>query len=311
MRLSSLCSSLKRKRYARIIARTCISSNRLTPLSPTTHSSGGVLCAATPQLYLHDLLGTTQKPRSPNRLRGVGSYRGICQAKMEVRCRWRRKLGVADSGESASTLQSVVDMDKHTVFLYSPTITSIYLPPPNTNSAQLESLVRTFINPSATMTISIEQLTASLKKKTAPAHVTEVNNDPPTIFISFKPAIDSSGERQAGAGAGGRQCQSRGQCQLAVVRGVGNVLPVQQQGMDDFEDPGRELGRHYESAGRFLEGRLESELSRPEGLHSGAGRADQSRGLLQQHARGNRRLQGPAAVGGRHRNATALCQQYR
>ena len=41
MRLSSLCSSLKRKRYARIIARTCISSNRLTPLSPTTHSSGG------------------------------------------------------------------------------------------------------------------------------------------------------------------------------------------------------------------------------------------------------------------------------
>ena len=39
------------------------------------------------------------------------------------------------------------------------------------------------------MTISIERLTASLKKKTAPAHVAEVNNTPPTIFISFKPAI--------------------------------------------------------------------------------------------------------------------------
>ncbi len=87
------------------------------------------------------------------------------------------------------TLQSVVDMDKHTVFLYSPTITKVYLQPPNANSAQLESLVRTFINPSATMTISIERLTASLKKKTAPAHVAEVSNTPPTIFISFKPAM--------------------------------------------------------------------------------------------------------------------------
>ncbi|MFZ0707198.1 MAG: hypothetical protein WAM71_16485, partial [Candidatus Korobacteraceae bacterium] len=87
------------------------------------------------------------------------------------------------------TLQTVVDMDKHTVFLYSPTLTSIYLSPPNTNSAQLQSLVRTFINPSATMTISIEQLTANLNKKTVPAHVAEVNNTPPTIFISFKPAI--------------------------------------------------------------------------------------------------------------------------
>ena len=87
------------------------------------------------------------------------------------------------------TLQSVVDMDAHTVFLYSPTITSIYFPPPDTNSAQLEGLVRTFINPSATMTISVEKLTASLKKKTAPAHTAEVQNLPPTVFISFKPAI--------------------------------------------------------------------------------------------------------------------------
>ena len=87
------------------------------------------------------------------------------------------------------TLQSVVDMDTHTVFLYSPTITSINFPAPDTNSAQLEALARTFLNPSATMTISIERLTASLKKKTAPAHVAEVNNTPPTIFISFKPAI--------------------------------------------------------------------------------------------------------------------------
>jgi hypothetical protein len=97
--------------------------------------------------------------------------------------------GKEQVGVVTFTLQSVVDMDTHNVFLYSPTITNIYLPPPNTNSAELEGLVRTFLNPSATMNISIERLTASLKKKTAPAHVAEVKNDPPTIFISFKPAM--------------------------------------------------------------------------------------------------------------------------
>lgn len=97
--------------------------------------------------------------------------------------------GKESVGVVTFSLQSVVDMDQHTVFLYSPTITSITFPPPNTNSAELEGLVRTFLNPSATMNISIEQLTASLKKKTAPAHVVEVQNTPPSIFISFKPAI--------------------------------------------------------------------------------------------------------------------------
>jgi len=88
------------------------------------------------------------------------------------------------------TLQSVVDMDTHNVFLYSPTITSIYFPSKDDSSnAQLDSLVRTFLNPSATMNISIERLTASVKKKTAPAHTVEVQNTPPTIFISMKPAI--------------------------------------------------------------------------------------------------------------------------
>ena len=97
--------------------------------------------------------------------------------------------GKEEVGVVTFQLQSVVDMDSHTVFLYSPTLTSIYFPPPNTNTAQLESLVRTFLNPSATMDISVERLTASLKKKTAPAHATDVKNDPPTIFISFKPAM--------------------------------------------------------------------------------------------------------------------------
>ncbi len=52
----------------------------------------------------------------------------------------------------------------------------------------MEALVRTFLNPAASMTISLERLTASVKKP-APPPVTAVKNDPPTIFISFKPAI--------------------------------------------------------------------------------------------------------------------------
>ncbi len=87
-------------------------------------------------------------------------------------------------------VQSIVDMDTHNVFLYSPTITSIYFPGLDAGTtAQLDSLVRTSLNPSATMNISIERLTASLNKKTASPHVVEVQNTPPTIFISFKPAI--------------------------------------------------------------------------------------------------------------------------
>ncbi len=97
--------------------------------------------------------------------------------------------GKEEVGVVTFKMQSVVDMDSHTVFLYSPTINTIFFPPPNTNSAQLESLVRTFLNPSATMNISIERLTASLQKKTAPTHAAEIKNDPPTIYISFKPAM--------------------------------------------------------------------------------------------------------------------------
>ena len=85
-------------------------------------------------------------------------------------------------------LQTIVDMDSHTVTLYSPQITSIYFPGQDANNAQLESLVRTFLNPSAEMQIPLEKLAASVKKRPAP-QVAAVVNTPPTIFISFKPAI--------------------------------------------------------------------------------------------------------------------------
>ena len=52
----------------------------------------------------------------------------------------------------------------------------------------MEALVRTFLNPSATMNISLDRLAASVKKTKTPT-TTEVKNDPPTIFISMRPAI--------------------------------------------------------------------------------------------------------------------------
>jgi hypothetical protein len=55
-----------------------------------------------PPIYPHDLLGSMQKPRSENRLQPSWDYRGLSKpAKNEARCRWRRKLGAADSGERA------------------------------------------------------------------------------------------------------------------------------------------------------------------------------------------------------------------
>lgn len=88
------------------------------------------------------------------------------------------------------TLQSTVNMDTHMVYLYSPTITSVYFPSLDpTTTAEMTTLVKSFLNPSASMNISLDRLVASVKKKGTPAKVTTVVNDPPVIFISFKPAI--------------------------------------------------------------------------------------------------------------------------
>ncbi|MGB8768208.1 MAG: hypothetical protein WCC92_01230 [Candidatus Korobacteraceae bacterium] len=92
-------------------------------------------------------------------------------------------------GALTGTMQSAVNIDDHTVFLSNPQITSVVFPSLDPATAsQLEPLVRTFLNPAATMTISLDRLVASVKKTKTPP-VTSVSNDPPAIFISFKPAI--------------------------------------------------------------------------------------------------------------------------
>ena len=86
-------------------------------------------------------------------------------------------------------MQTSVDMDSHTVTLTNPQITSLYFPSLDpATTAQMDQLARSFLNPQARFTISVDQLAASVKKK-APPKTVAVKNDPPVIFISFKPAI--------------------------------------------------------------------------------------------------------------------------
>jgi hypothetical protein len=86
-------------------------------------------------------------------------------------------------------MHSTVDLDDHTVLLSDPQITSVTFPSLDPATAtKMEQLVRTFLNPAATMTISLDRLVASVKKTATPP-VADVKNDPPTIFMSIRPAI--------------------------------------------------------------------------------------------------------------------------
>ncbi|MGA9568364.1 MAG: hypothetical protein WBS19_22780 [Candidatus Korobacteraceae bacterium] len=97
--------------------------------------------------------------------------------------------GKTQVGVLAVQMQTSVNMDTHTVLLSNPQINGVTFPSLDpATSEQMGTLVRTFLNPAATMNISLERLVASVKKtKTPPS--TELNNEPPTIYISMRPAI--------------------------------------------------------------------------------------------------------------------------
>ncbi len=97
--------------------------------------------------------------------------------------------GKSHVGVVTVSLKSAINMDAHTVFLSDPQVTSVAFPGLDAaTTAQMDQLVKTFFNPAATMTISLDRLVASVKKDKIPA-AAPVKNDPPTIFISMKPAI--------------------------------------------------------------------------------------------------------------------------
>jgi hypothetical protein len=97
--------------------------------------------------------------------------------------------GQSHVGVVTVEMKSVVNMDDHTVLLSDPKITSISFPSLDpATTAKMDELMKTFLNPAATMNISLERLAASVKKTKAPP-VASVKNDPPEIFVSLRPAI--------------------------------------------------------------------------------------------------------------------------
>ena len=98
--------------------------------------------------------------------------------------------GQQQVGVITAQMQTNVNFDTHTVFLSNPQVTSVTFPSlPAAQSEQLGAQVRTFLNPARTMTISLDRLVASVKKTQTPPSMAEVNNTPPEIFVSVRPAI--------------------------------------------------------------------------------------------------------------------------
>src|SRR5215469_16392378 len=87
--------------------------------------------------------------------------------------------GKQQVGVATVQMQTVANMDTHTVVLSNPQITSLYFPSLSAAATPaMDQLVRSFLNPSATMTISVDQIAASIKKKAPPA-IFSVNHRPP------------------------------------------------------------------------------------------------------------------------------------
>ena len=97
--------------------------------------------------------------------------------------------GKPQVGIVALQMQTDVDVDSRHVLLSHPQITGLSFPGTDPATAQqMDQLVRKFLNPQASLTISLDRLIASVEKKNTPA-VAAVKNDPPVIFFSFGPAM--------------------------------------------------------------------------------------------------------------------------
>jgi hypothetical protein len=82
-----------------------------------------------------------------------------------------------------------VNVDARTVLLSNPSITDTHFPSLDaTRAAQMDQLVRTFLPPNSSVVISLDRLVASVEKS-QPAATVPVRNDPPTIFVSMRPAM--------------------------------------------------------------------------------------------------------------------------
>ena len=87
------------------------------------------------------------------------------------------------------TSNTVSNTQDHTVFLSNMVVNKTMFPSLDTATAStMDALVRSFITPDKTLTVSLDLIAASTPKSTPKSTVT-VNNEPPLIFSSTTPAV--------------------------------------------------------------------------------------------------------------------------
>ncbi len=95
------------------------------------------------------------------------------------------QLGVVDDLRAHTD----VDIDSRNARLSDPQITGTSFPGADPATTQkLDQVVRKFLNPQATLTLSMDRLVASIDKKQA-APAVAIKSDPPVIFVSFGPGL--------------------------------------------------------------------------------------------------------------------------
>jgi len=106
---------------------------------------------------------------------------------------WR--MAVSLTPKSGKTVLGVVEMKGNTtidnvakqVDISNPQVTGTYFPSLNgATKEKMDQLFKTFVPP--TFSISLHSLIASTPKKKAPAGM-QLNNDPPKIFVGYRPSI--------------------------------------------------------------------------------------------------------------------------
>src|SRR5437773_3293624 len=106
---------------------------------------------------------------------------------------WR--MAVSLTPKSGKEVVGVVEMEGNTdvdnfakiVMITNPQVTGTYFPSLDPATAEkMQQLVKNFVPP--TITISLHRLIASLPMQQAPAGV-QLNNDPPKIFVGYRPSI--------------------------------------------------------------------------------------------------------------------------
>ena len=225
--------------------------------------------------------------------------------------------GKSHVGVVTVEMQSSVNWDDHTVFLSNPQVTSLSFPSLDpATTAQMNQLMKTFLNPAATMTISLDRLVASVQKTKTPPPTASLNNDPPAIFISFQPAIlllVNGAPVTAPIANSNMQFIVNANWPLFVEQGSSTYYLFDGKGWLDQRQPARQLDAHQPVAQADVEGPAEPEFRQPEGVYPAAPgqRRQLSSGVLQRHSGGDHRLWRPAAVDRDSGHATLVCVQHR